>query len=297
MGGTAVHFIWLQAVLVLALVDPAVAAIGFIFWWPLWVDCTIALALAIPGILLFRSLLERDTFVRNAYLLAPVLAAPAILPTSKAVRLSLQDGNATIASTMGARVLVRDSPSRKAARLIGAESAPQPIRLSTPLGAVTAANTHAVGKVGERFTTQRLTAEGLEKLNSKIDSIHGIDGLFCRRLDGQIVELIVTETKVNKSQLKAGQLTRSGVEHRLRQAIEKAPTMAARQDLEAALELVAKDSPVVSFQLWRHDLSTGTTRVREVTPRGEVLPPLKEFKHLGMLQQAIDKGKNLSVAQ
>lgn len=131
------------------------------------------------------------------------------------------------------------------------------------------ASSQQKGTLGDRLTALRLTGQGYEKLPSKYNSLHGIDGVFVRRSPtGEIAEIRLVENKVDSAVLNPGppaQMSDDWIRHACHKMLNSGD---ARTADTAHLLLDYLDSPKLRRELWHHDLATGKTRVRSVDRTG-----------------------------
>ncbi|MBK1620164.1 hypothetical protein CKO42_17290 [Lamprobacter modestohalophilus] len=131
-------------------------------------------------------------------------------------------------------------------------------------------SSHQKGTLGDRLTALRLTGQGYEKLPSKYNSLHGIDGVFVRRTPkGDIAEIRLVENKVDSAMLNPGppaQMSDAWIRQSCQKMLNTGDAGAADT---ARLVLAHLDSPRLRRELWHHDLSTGKTTVRSVDHSGQ----------------------------
>lgn len=130
-------------------------------------------------------------------------------------------------------------------------------------------NSQQKGRLGDRLTAMRLTGQGYEKLKSKYNDLHGIDGVYVKRsASGEVSEILLVESKVDSAQLNPGppaQMSDAWIRQSCHKMLISGDPETART---AQLILDHLDSPKLRRELWHHDLSTGKTTVRPVDTRG-----------------------------
>ena len=213
---------------------------------------------------------------------APLARRLALASLSLAVALAVAPQEAAARSVFGRLWhLLTDAPASKAveakpnAAVEGATgSAPSrrwPKEVEAPHGqTVQFPNPHAKGRLGDRLTALRLAGLGYKKLPSKYDGLHGIDGVYVKMdAKGEIAEIRVVESKVDRAQLNPGPPAQMSDEW-LRQACAKMLAQGDTATAETArLILDHLDSPKLKRELWHHDLASGKTSVRAVDGRGK----------------------------
>lgn len=134
-------------------------------------------------------------------------------------------------------------------------------------------STHLMGRFGDYITTKRLTAMGYTKLKSKVDDIHGIDGVFVKRNSkGEIDEIIIVENKVNNSKLSKGppkQMSDDWVNKKLEE-MAKSSDNKTRQTAQIIKNKMASSPGKVKRELWHHDLKTGQSSRSTVDSNGDI---------------------------
>lgn len=133
-------------------------------------------------------------------------------------------------------------------------------------------NPHHKGELGDRLTALRLTGQGFQKLKSKYDDLHGIDGVYVKRTaQGEVAEIRLVENKVDSARLNPGPPAQMS-DAWIRQVCQKMLDSSDAQTAETArLVLDHLDSSKLRRELWHHDLSTGNTTVRSVDSIGQPL--------------------------
>lgn len=133
-------------------------------------------------------------------------------------------------------------------------------------------NPHQKGELGDRLTALRLTGQGFQKLKSKYDDLHGIDGVYVKRTaQGEVTEIRLVESKVDSARLNPGppaQMSDAWIRQSCQKMIDSGDPATVHT---AHLILSHLDSPKLRRELWHHDLSTGNTTVRSVNSIGQPL--------------------------
>ena len=129
---------------------------------------------------------------------------------------------------------------------------------------------HVKGHLGDRLTRRRLTKRGYRKLPSKYDGVRGIDGVYVKQnAQGEIIEIRLVESKVDKSRLNPGPPPQMSDEW-IRQVCGKMLEQGSPEAADTARLLLAHlDSPKLKRELWHHDLASGQTQVRPVDAHGK----------------------------
>jgi hypothetical protein len=132
------------------------------------------------------------------------------------------------------------------------------------------AHSHMKGRLGDRLTALRLLARGYKKLPSKYDGLHGFDGVYIKKnAAGEIVEIRLVESKVDKARLNQGPPVQMSEEW-IRKVCAKMQKEGDTEVAETArLILDHLDSPKLKRELWHHDLAKGKTAVRTVDDNGK----------------------------
>lgn len=130
-------------------------------------------------------------------------------------------------------------------------------------------NSQQKGRLGDRLTALRLTGQGYEKLKSKYNALHGIDGVYVKRsANGEVLEIRLIDSKVDSAQLNPGppaQMSDAWIRQSCQKMLDSGDPQTART---ARLILDHFESPKLRREVWHHDLSTGKTTVRPVDTRG-----------------------------
>lgn len=129
------------------------------------------------------------------------------------------------------------------------------------------------GRLGERLTAKRLTGMGYTKLQSKYDEAHGIDGVYIKKTNKSIEEIIITESKVDRSFLNPGppkQMSDDWIRDRCQKLVQSSDRD-AQETGRMILEAMDRNPNVIKRQLWQHDLESGTTVVKDLDLNANVI--------------------------
>ena len=141
------------------------------------------------------------------------------------------------------------------------------------VGKVFFKSTHLMGRFGDYIAAKRLTAMGYTKLRSKVDDIHGIDGVFVKRNSkGGVDEIIIVENKVNNATLSKGppkQMSDEWINKKLGE-MAKSNNNQTRQTAEIIKNKLATNPDKVKGELWHHNLKTGHTSRSSVDSDGDL---------------------------
>ena len=118
----------------------------------------------------------------------------------------------------------------------------------------------------------RLSGQGFQKLKSKYDDLHGIDGVYVKRTaQGEVAEIRLVENKVDSARLNPGPPAQMS-DAWIRQACQKMLDSGDPETVRTAhLILTHLDSPKLRRELWHHNLTMGQTTVRPVDASGRPL--------------------------
>lgn len=282
MGVPSSIFIWIQAVFYLVLFDATYSLIGLILWTPLWLDLLISLLVIALIWWIFWRLSKRSTFKRHLFI--PLVMVPLGIPGAHVVGQLAQTGVIEVSQKVGIGILkYGDSLDGLAIRNVDTlvEAVPIirhfPRTMKTVAGEVTFKHSFEKGTLGDALTARRFTALGYSKLPSKYNMVNGIDGIFVKRNGaGEIVELVIVETKVDTGRLALKQMTDEWVST----AVTKMRT-AADAEVSRTGDLVRtvllNQPEIVRKELWQHRLSNGSTIVRSVDSTGRPGAILREW--------------------
>jgi hypothetical protein len=135
------------------------------------------------------------------------------------------------------------------------------IHIKTLIGTVVFPTSHDVGRMGDNLSAIYYTRRRYEKWKSKVNQVHGIDGVYVRSNPRNAChwEVVVVENKINTSRYKPYQLSVSG----LRSQCEKMLMTMNREVKETAEIVLRALSGEDGFQLLRfvvrHDLRVGVS--------------------------------------
>ncbi len=240
MGIPMTIFAWMTFIYVLVLFEIAYGFVSFILDWPIWIEISLFVVVLVLSLGLYFKLLHREKFKSNLFValfLVP-LGIPGI-PTA-----------AKLISRVGPEIITQKVPRVK-------PRFPQKVQISDSGWVVEFPNPHSKGRLGDSLTARRLTARGYEKAISKIDKIHGIDGVYIK-YDGnrRLEEILIVENKVDGSQLVGDQMTADWITRN----VDK---MVAHPDVNVRRtgELIRRNPGMVRKQLWHHDLGSGRTTI------------------------------------
>ncbi|GAB4429914.1 MAG: hypothetical protein Kow0031_10580 [Anaerolineae bacterium] len=250
-------FVWIQVIFYLVVFEGVYDIAGLILQTPLWLDCLISSTIFIVPLIVFLKVRDRSTFKPKLFI--PLILVPLGIPAINVVADLTQAGAVKI-TRLGVITIVKN----------GDELQGQIIK-NTIGGSVKFANTHDIGRLGDRLTAIKLTALGYKKLPSKYTQIHGIDGIYILRdSDEEIKELILVENKVDAGKLAPGTMSDEWV-------IERVNKMMASDYQEVAetgqliSEFIEKNPLVIKRQLWHHHLESGTITVKEIGANGVIV--------------------------
>ena len=146
-------------------------------------------------------------------------------------------------------------------------------------------NTQEIGRFGEHWTARNLTAMGYTKLNSKLDEIHGIDGVYIQKnASDNITKIIVTESKVNGSSLNNSQSIKQMSDQWLGERIEKM-LVNESSEVRKTGELLKNNPQMIEKQLWNINTNTGVVRVDLLDDTANIVgKPVHRFQSGAMLE-------------
>ena len=118
-------------------------------------------------------------------------------------------------------------------------------------------NSQAMGRLGDSLTAKRLTAQSYTKETSKVDEIHGIDGVYVRYKSNETPqEIIIVENKAGSGKLTGEQMTDMWVNKLVNKMIEHTDDKIRRTG-----ELIRTNQSLVHKQLWHYDLDSGKVTI------------------------------------
>ena len=252
MGITASMFGWMVFIYWLVLFEGVYGVASLIREWPLWIDALLFLLILGLALFLYFKLLHREKF--KPQLFASLFLLPLSIPGIHTV-------GKLLPKVAPPPVSVFDSahspkpPRSESSRPIARE----PLQVEVPGSGhiVSFENLHAKGRLGDALTAVRLTAAGYKKLPSKLNRLHGIDGVYVRYdAKGDLLEILIVENKVDRGQLAPNQMT----DRWLNQKME-AMKNSADEEVRRAGELIRDNPSLVRKELWQHNLRNGKTTI------------------------------------
>ena len=174
------------------------------------------------------------------------------------------------------------------------------VHIRTIVGTFLFQKSHDVGKLGDQLThiyyNSNDTKAKFTRHPSKRNSLHGIDAVYSYCVDDKVTKVLVIESKVNQSRLKAGQLSDDGIEERAEWLRSK-----GTQEQQETGELVKKalrgrKGHVLQRVLHTHDLENGYSYRIEVNGDGHVKRgtgkrrQVNKFRLERLLEQRLEKG-------
>jgi len=263
MGTPLIMFTWINIIFGLVLFEGLYGIVGFIINTPLWIDIILMIIIFSFTMMVYCKLCHRDTFKPKLFatLVLIPLGIPGIHLTGKLVRIGaveiVQHGMFYVPKWNKADDIANagETSARRLAKTEG--HYPRHDVVADSGYKVGFADTHAKGTLGDWMTVVRLTARGYKKLTSKINKIHGIDGVYAKYdKNGNITEILIIENKVDNAKLTSGQMSDKWVSD----LVEK---MSQHSDLKLrkTAELIKDNAPKVRKELWHHDLASGKTTI------------------------------------
>ena len=258
MGVTASIFGWMVFIYWLVLFEGVYGIASLILDWPIWIDILLFLLVLVLALFVYFKLLHREKFKPQLFasLFLLPLSIPGIHTTSKLLPKIPSIGTIT-----------DDVPIPR-----GKSAYPQRVRVADSDYVVDFPNPHSKGRLGDALTARRLTGAKYRKLTSKLDEIHGIDGVYVR-YDGIGIpqEILIVENKVDSANLAPGQMTDEWISTSLRKMLDH-PDESVRQ----TAELIQSNPNVVRKELWHHDLKSGITTIYSLDDIANRTPLRKE---------------------
>ena len=263
MGATTSIFAWITFIYGLVLFEGVVyAPLSFFLGFPLWMD--IFLFLVIPGLSMtvYFMLRSREKFkpamFRAAFLIPLIGIGIHGLPTvGKLISEKFSKLFAGPAMVSPAPRYVKDPGYVKGSGY-----------------SVEFPNTHSKGKFGDWLTAKRLTP-GYDKLKSKTDTIHGIDGVYVpRNHGGSPKEILIVETKVGSGQLASGppkQMSDDWIKNNAAKMIKSDD-----KDVRRTGKLISENRKLWRKELWHHDLDSGKTTIYGLDREANKIPQRTE---------------------
>ena len=258
MGIPMTVFGLMIAIYYLALLEGVYGFVGFILDLPLWIDVLFFLVLLVLSMAVYFKLIHREKF------------KPALFTAAFLVPLSIP----------GLHTAARLAPSK----------APVEILQNLPIGTfakkvgdsgyeVKFQNTHEMGRFGDWLTARRLTAQGYKKRDSKLNAVHGIDGVYVRNEKDnpqKIQEILIVENKVGNAQLNRplGQMTDEWINDTVEKMLKN-----DNDKTRSTGELIRANPDLVRKELWRHDLDNGSTTISRLDGEANIVPSSKGMEH------------------
>lgn len=120
------------------------------------------------------------------------------------------------------------------------------------------------GTFGDSLTARRLTAKAYTKLRSKVDRVHGLDGVYIRYDNDNLQEVLIVENKVDWGALRSGQMKDEWIDERVDKMI-----LHADAKVRHTGELIRGNRDLVRKELWHHDLRSGVTTISSLDAEAE----------------------------
>ena len=265
MGIPMTIFAWMNVIYGLVLFEGVYGVVSVILDLPLWVD--IALFLVIFGMAIgtYFKLRHRKKFnsaVFTALFLIP-LSIPGTHTAAKLMPTVEKLAPLTVPGVQTAKKLIpTDAPEiLKFRNLRRSPQWPQRSKVGESGYLVEFPNSVSKGTFGDSLTARRLTAKGYTKLPSKVDELHGLDGVYVRHVNGNFQEILIVENKVDGGTLRPGQMTEEWIAERVDKMI-----LHADAKVRHTGELIRGNPDLVRKELWHHDLSNGRTTINSLDP-------------------------------
>ena len=280
MGITASSFIWVQILFYLALFEGGIGVISFLVDLPFWIDILLSLMIIFIGVILYIKLLKRKTFKHKLFIAA--IMVPLSIPGGAVVAKLIKTGTIETSRIFGIYIVKNqknDATFIDNIIINNTKKDPHfPQKKETPIGKIEFRNSHEKGRLGDRITALRLTGMGYKKLTSKIDNIHGIDGVFIKKNEsGEIIEVLIVENKVDSARLADNQMSNDWL---LKQAelMRNSHDIALQKTGQIIIDSIDNPNIIFKKELWQHDLYKGLTIVKRLGQSGEVLNALHKYK-------------------
>ena len=180
MGIPLVVFGWMTFVYWLVLFEGVYGIASLILNWPLWIDVSLFLLIFGMVLTMYFRLLHREKF--KPILFSSLFLIPLSIP-----------GIHTVGKLLPKLPFVEKLTPVEIGKLSKNPAAfPRRIHIGDSGYIVEFPNPQAMGRLGDS-----LTAQGYTKKYSKVDKIHGIDGVYVRYMgNGEPKEVIIIENKV-----------------------------------------------------------------------------------------------------
>lgn len=272
MGVSATLFLWVETIFYLVAFESAFGIVSLIIDLPLWVDFLIAFIVFLFILGIFIKLSRRATF-KPALFLSLVLI-PLGIPGVNIVAKVTKIGCVELTHKYGMYIVKNTDCKVDVAKKLW------PQTKKTIIGEISFKNSHVKGRLGDRLSALRLTGMGYKKLNSKINTLHGIDGVYIKRKNGKINEILIVENKVDGSQLSYGppkQMSDEWIIGNAHKMLSK-ENKSLQQTGKLIINAMNNNPVLIKKQLWKHDLETGDTSVKKIGKHGEVMETVKKWK-------------------
>lgn len=266
MGMTKILFSRVNSIYHLVLLEAAYGVVSFFLDLPLWSDISLILLILMVLMIVYRELKRREKFkpdrfkllfliplgfkpLRFRYLFliplgihGPVAVGKMMLPTEYPVKKFIQR-------------FFKETPTETSSRK--APNYPLRNRVGDSGYEIEFRDPHSKGRFGDSLTARRLTAQGYRKEPSKLDTIHGIDGVYIQYYDnGSPREILIVESKVDSGKLGTKQMT----DERIAELVERM-LVHADPEVRRTGKLIRENPDLVRKELWHHYLANGKTTV------------------------------------
>ena len=266
MGIPASVFVWMTIIYHLALFEGVYGVVGFILDLPIWIDIFLFLVILGLSMTVYFMLIHREKF------------KPTLFMTAFLVPLSIPGLHTA------AKLIPSKAPAILQSVPVGVPAKarsifPQKQRVGNSGYEVEFPDSHSKGTFGDWLTAAWLTARGYKKLDSKLDKIHGIDGVYLRyEKDNpkKIQEILLVETKVGKARInrQTEQMTDGW-------SNDKVDKMRASENnkIRETGELIHANPGLVRKELWHHDLNNGNTTIYRLDSEAKMVSGTKQAEH------------------
>lgn len=264
MGIPMAIFIWMNIIYGLVLFEGAFGVVSVIFDLPLWMD--IALFLVIFGLAVgvYFKLRRRAKF-NPAVFMALFLIPLSIPGTHMAAKLVPAMGKVMPAVGKLVPLIPGVQTAKKLMPLNASEirkldEIPKPFPQWAQIGdsgyRVEFQDTLSKGTFGDWLTARRMGVKRYTKLPSKVDGFRGFDAVYARYDNGNVLEVLIVENKVDGGKLKPGQMTDEWVSKQVDKMSDNAD-----EEVRRTAELIRNSPDLVRKELWHHDLDNGVTTI------------------------------------
>ena len=251
MGATAGIFLWIQVIFYLALADGFFGIISFMADFPIWVDLAIFIIFLLVLLFIFGKLKRRDTF--KPVLFISLVVIPLGLPGAGLVAKLTKIGTLELSQKAGI-ILAKKADNLSSSNKIWHQNK------ITPIGKIIFETSHEKGSLGDRFIAIRLTGMGFIKMSSKTDKIHGIDGVYFRKISNNKAELRIIENKVDGAVLSDSQMTDEWIEKSAKELINS-NDINLKETGEMILSAYRNDNIVFTRELWKYNLEKASVKI------------------------------------